>query len=65
MKRERPKALLVIAEPRPGNAKARRSDMEFEPIRGKSTERDARRTQREDDRNDRKLAKRNKVKFTG
>lgn len=39
--------------------------MEFEPIRGKSTERDARRTQREDDRNDRKLAKRNKVKFTG
>lgn len=63
---KRPKAaLVVIAEPRPANAKARRSDMEFAPIKGKSTERDAKRTQRQDERHDRALAKRNRVKYRG
>lgn len=38
---------------------------EFAPVKGKSTERDVKRVQREDDKNDRALAKRNKVRFKG
>lgn len=52
-------------EARPGNAKLRREHMEFAPIRGKSTEREARKVQRLDDKNDRKLAREHHVKFKG
>jgi hypothetical protein len=59
------KTLLIIAEPRPDNAKVRRRDMEFAPIKGRSTLKDAKRAQREDNRQDKALAKRNKVRFKG
>lgn len=52
-------------EARPGNAKVRRREMEFAPIKGRSTEREARKVQRIDDTNDRKLAHRYGVKFKG
>lgn len=52
-------------EARPGNAKVGRGDMEFAPIKGRSTEREARKVQRIDNRNDRKLAKEHHVKFKG
>jgi hypothetical protein len=58
--------IAIVLEPeRPSNRMPKRNDPEFAPIPGRTTAKDVKRVQREDNRNDRALAKKNGVRFKG